>query len=328
MKSLPRWTGLATLLVLLQLPAPAEERILAQAKDFKVTQEDLDNSFIVYRATLAAQGRDLAEQMRPTIERQLVEKIALTRVLVGRSNESDRKTAKEKTDKMLAAEKERSKTQARYEAQVRALGMAPDDFEKQLLERAICEQVLERELRPTLGVTPERVRAFYDQNLGRFKQPDRIRLCQVVLSLKSPTGNELGETERTEKKALAQRIVERVRKGEELEALARQYSDDPAGRDRGGEYIFPMGRMIPEFESAVTSLETNKVSEVITTPNALHVVKVLARVPSEQVPFEQVEPQIRAAIELEETNKVLPDYQKRLFTEVGVVFTMPEPKQR
>jgi hypothetical protein len=51
-------------------------------------------------------------------------------------------------------------------------------------------------------------------------------------------------------------------------------------------------------------------------------------VPSEQVPFEQVEPQIRAAIELEETNKVLPDYQKRLFTEVGVVFTMPEPKQR
>lgn len=55
---------------------------------------------------------------------------------------------------MLAAEKERSKSQARYEAQVAVLGMAPDDFEKQLLERAICEQVLERELRPTLGVTP------------------------------------------------------------------------------------------------------------------------------------------------------------------------------
>jgi peptidyl-prolyl cis-trans isomerase C len=328
MKSLPRWTGLLTLLALLQLPALAEERILARAKDFKVTQEDLDSSFIVYRATLAAQGRDLAEQMRPTIERQLVEKMALTRVLVARANETDRKTAKEKTDKMLTAEKERSKSQARYEAQVRALGMAPDDFEKQLLERAICEQVLERELRPTLGVTPERVRAFYDENLGRFKQPDRIRLCQVVLSLKSPAGNDLGDSERTEKKALAQRIVDRARKGEELEALARQYSDDAAGRERGGEYLFPIGRMIPEFESAVTSLETNKVSEVIATPNALHVVKVLSRVPSEQVPFEQVEPQIRAAIELEETNKVLPDYQKRLFTEVGVVFTMPEPKQR
>jgi peptidyl-prolyl cis-trans isomerase C len=328
MKSLPRWTGLLTLLALLQLPALAEERILARAKDFKVTQEDLDSSFIVYRATLAAQGRDLAEQMRPTIERQLVEKMALTRVLVARANETDRKTAKEKTDKMLTAEKERSKSQARYEAQVRALGMAPDDFEKQLLERAICEQVLERELRPTLGVTPERVRAFYNENLGRFKQPDRIRLCQVVLSLKSPAGNDLGDSERTEKKALAQRIVDRARKGEELEALARQYSDDAAGRERGGEYLFPIGRMIPEFESAVTSLETNKVSEVIATPNALHVVKVLSRVPSEQVPFEQVEPQIRAAIELEETNKVLPDYQKRLFTEVGVVFTMPEPKQR
>lgn len=150
----------------------------------------------------------------------------------------------------------------------------------------------------------------------------------MVLSLKSPTGNELGEGERADKKALAQRIVDRVRKGEELEALARQYSDDAPGRERGGEYIFPIGRMIPEFESAIVSLETNKVSEVIATPNALHVVKVLSRVPSEQVPFEQVEPQIRAGMELEETNKVLPDYQKRLFTEVGVVFTMPDPKQR
>lgn len=328
MKSTLRWVTLTLVTLLLGASSPAADRVLAKAKDFQITQEDLDNAFVVYRASLAIQGRDVPEQQRANVERQLVEKMALTRLLLGRANDSDRKNAKEKVEKLLAAEKEKAKSQARYEAQIRALGMAPEDFEKQLHERAVCEQVIERDLKPTLGITPEKVRAFYDQNNPRFQQPDRLRLRQVVLALKQPNGAELSDTEKADKQALARKLVERARKGEELAALAREFSDDPSGRDRGGEYVFPLGRMIPEFENAVTRLATNTISDVIQTPAALHVVQVVARIPSEVVPFEQVEPQIRSALELEETNRIIPDYQKRLFTEAGVVFSLPPARER
>lgn len=328
MKSTLRWVTLTLVTLLLGASSLAADRVLAKAKDFQITQEDLDNAFVVYRASLAIQGRDVPEQQRANVERQLVEKMALTRLLLGRANDSDRKNAKEKVEKLLAAEKEKAKSQARYEAQIRALGMAPEDFEKQLHERAVCEQVIERDLKPTLGITPEKVRAFYDQNNPRFQQPDRLRLRQVVLALKQPNGAELSDTEKADKQALARKLVERARKGEELAALAREFSDDPSGRDRGGEYVFPLGRMIPEFENAVTRLATNTISDVIQTPAALHVVQVVARIPSEVVPFEQVEPQIRSALELEETNRIIPDYQKRLFTEAGVVFSLPPARER
>jgi predicted kinase len=98
--------------------------------------------------------------------------------------------------------------------------MSPEAFEKQLTERAICEEVLDRELRPRLGITPEKVRAHYDANPGNFRQPERIRLQQIVFSLRSPSGVELSETDRLEKKNLATRLSERLRKGEDFATLA------------------------------------------------------------------------------------------------------------
>lgn len=293
---------------------------LASGKGVNVTQEQLDDAFINLRATLATQGKNVPEAQRPALEQQLVEKLALTQILLSKATDDDRQRAKEKVAKLIAEEKTKAKTQARFEAQIRASGMSPESFEKQLNERAICEEVLDRELRPRLGVTGEKVKGFYDANAGEFKQPERLRLQQVVFALRTPSGTPMTEIEKKEKRDLAEQLVARARKGEDFAALARQYSDDPAGRERGGEYLFPVGRMVPEFEAAVLPLATNDVSNVILTPYSYHVVKLLQRMPGEVVPFESVTNQIRMRLELEATQALLPDYQKQLFKDAGVEF--------
>lgn len=298
--------------------ASAESNVLARGEGFVVIQKDLDDAFVNLRGTLASQGRQLQDAQRPAIEQQLVEKLALTQLLLSRATDDDRKKAREKATKLINDEKAKAKSPARFEAQVRAAGLSPDVFEKQLLERAICEEVLDRELRPQLGITPDKVRAFYDQNLANFKQPERVRLLQVVFSFRSTTGVELTEGDKTEKKSLATRIMERAKKGEDIAQLARDFSDDPAGRERGGEYVFPVGRMVPEFEVAIAALATNKVSDVIATPFGYHVVKLMERQPGEQVSFDNVSTNLKARLELEATQAILPTYQKKLFEESKV----------
>ncbi len=235
MKALPLCRLVLLLLAATPLTVRAAEKVLARAKDFEITQTDLDAAFVSLRSTLAAQRKDVPEQQRAAIERQLVDKLVLTQILLRKATDEDRRNAKEKVDRILAAERLKAKSPARFEAQLRAAGMAPEEFEKQILDRAICELVLDRDLRPKLAVTEEKVRAFYDQNPGRFQIPERIRLRQVVFSLRNLAGAELSEPERAEKRTLAGRILERAQKGEDLEQLARLYSDDPPGRDRGGD---------------------------------------------------------------------------------------------
>ncbi|MCC6234169.1 MAG: peptidylprolyl isomerase [Verrucomicrobiales bacterium] len=304
-------------------PATEAATVLARGKDVEVTQEQLDEAFINLRATLAAQGRSMSEAQRPTIERQLIDKLALTQILLGRASEEDRKRATDKVAKLIDEQKTRARTEARFEAQIRASGLTPENFRKQLEERAICEEVLDRELRPKLGVTPEKVRSYFDQNPAEFRQPERLRLRQIVLTLKNASGGDLPDGEKAEKRKLADRLRERLGKGEDIATLAREFSDDPGGRERSGEYVFPVGRMVQELETAVSGLKTNEISPVITTPYAYHLVQVAERLSGELIPFDSVTNRIQIRMELEATQTLLPEYQKQLFEAAKVEMLTP-----
>ncbi|MFC0469020.1 peptidylprolyl isomerase [Halalkalibacter kiskunsagensis] len=73
----------------------------------------------------------------------------------------------------------------------------------------------------------------------------------------------------------AKEVKERSDKGEDFAELASEYSIDPSSKDNGGDlgYI-RKGMMVPEFDSAVFSLEVNKVSDPVETQYGYHIIKV------------------------------------------------------
>ncbi len=295
--------------------------MLARGKGVEVTQDQLDQAFINLRATLAAKGGNVPESQRAEIEKQLTQKIALTQILLGKATEVDRKSAADKVKRLVDEQRAKAGSQSRFEFEIRAAGLSPKTFEKDLLERAVCEEVLDRELRPRLGVTPQKIRSYYDEHSNEFRQPERVRLQQVVLSKRSPEGGELSPDQVQEKQGLAQKLLERLKNGEPVASIARQYSDDPAGREHDGEYVFPVGRMVPELEGAVLTMPTNQLSGIISTPYAFHIVKVLERFPGDLVAFDSVTNRIAVALELQATQEALPAYQQQLFEEAGVKFS-------
>ena len=83
-----------------------------------------------------------------------------------------------------------------------------------------------------------------------------------------------------EAKQKAQSILERARKGEDFAKLARENSDDPGSKDKGGEYdFFSKGRMIPEFETAAFALKPGQISDVVETSFGYHIIKLEERRP-------------------------------------------------
>lgn len=83
----------------------------------------------------------------------------------------------------------------------------------------------------------------------------------------------------------AEQILARLKKGEDFAALARQYSQDPNGKESGGDLgWFPRGVMAPEFEQAAFSLGKNQLSGVVQTQFGFHLIQVLDKVASKEVP--------------------------------------------
>ena len=113
-------------------------------------------------------------------------------------------------------------------------------------------------------------------------------------------------------------LLKRVRAGEDFGKLAKEFSQDPGSKERGGEYVFPRGQMAVEFETAAFSMSVGQISDVVTTKFGYHIIKVLERKAAGKIEFAKVKERVRENLQQEEADKRLPAYLEAVKKEAGV----------
>ena len=74
-------------------------------------------------------------------------------------------------------------------------------------------------------------------------------------------------------KDTADKLYERVRKGESFQSLASQYSTCPS-KSKGGDLgWFKEGQMVPQFENAVRRMGIGSISKPVRTQFGYHIIK-------------------------------------------------------
>ncbi|GMU63814.1 MAG: hypothetical protein AMXMBFR36_00880 [Acidobacteriota bacterium] len=145
-------------------------------------------------------------------------------------------------------------------------------------------------LRATLEVPAADVETWYRENIAEFRRPEEVRARHILVNI----------DENREEAAAARRMDEvraKLAGGASFEQLAREYSDDPASRERGGDLdYFGRGRMIREFEDAAFGGEVGQVVGPVRTSYGLHLIEVLDRRAGGETPLVEAEPRIRARL--------------------------------
>ena len=93
--------------------------------------------------------------------------------------------------------------------------------------------------------------------------------------------------------AKANDILKQVEAGGDFAALAKQHSDDPGSKDKGGVYESVVrGQMVPAFEQAAFSLKPMEVGNLVKTEYGFHILQVLEKEQAKLKPFEEVKAEL------------------------------------
>ena len=131
-----------------------------------------------------------------------------------------------------------------------------------------------------------KAREIYEIDHEKYKAPAEVRLSDIAVEIKG-RGDDAAL-------ARAREARQRVMSGEDFGKVAREYSDDPTTRDKGGALPFvSRDRLDKPYADGVFALQrVGEVSQPIKAPAAYHVVRLEERRPPRQLSFDEA----RAAI--------------------------------
>ena len=294
---------------------------VASGKGFEIKRSQVDDAYLNYSASIAARGGAVREADRADIRSNLLEHLVINKLLLQRANADDRTEAQTLVDKEFAGARSNAPSQQAFDAQIKATGMTLDQLRTQAVDEQTCQHVVVRENTNSIKIEDADINKFYDDNPSKFEMPEQVRAAHILISTQDPaTHQPLPPDLKKEKEKLANDLRARAMKGEDFGALAKQYSDDPGSKDKGGEYTFPRGRMVPEFEAAAFSLQTNQISALVETQYGYHIIKLLEKMPASKKTLDETAPRIREYLTSVQVKKQVPAYLAKLKADADVKY--------
>lgn len=166
-------------------------------------------------------------------------------------------------------------------ARAEGIDQKPDTrLQLKLARYSILFQQMETKLEDDAKMTDDDVKKFYDENKanGQLDQVHVQHILFATVPIPSPTDPTGGKPDPAAKKKLAEEVLERVKKGEDFGELAKQYSDDPGSKDKGGDLDWsPRYKFVPQFEDAAWKLQPGEVSDVVESDFGYHIIKMIER---------------------------------------------------
>jgi peptidyl-prolyl cis-trans isomerase C len=296
---------------------PASNAVVARGKSFQITRSQLDQEVARAEAQVTNGGRQLFREEMSQVPRRVLEQLINIQLIEAEATATDRAAGKEQAQKRLAAAKAKAGSEQAFDQQLKRLGTTPAELLAKWTEALTADTVLKREIKIT--VTDQDVRKEYDANPNQFQAPETVRVSHILLATRNrQTGAPLPPDQQAAKRKQAEDILKRARAGEDFAKLAAEFSDDSVSKDKGGEYTFSRGEMLPEVENAAFALTPNQISDIVTSAYGFHIIKLNEKIPAHQVKFADAAADIKTALTEQAIQKQFPDYIAKLQKEAGV----------
>lgn len=324
-------TAAATSTSKVQTVSTNGESVWAEGDGLRITASAVNAKVSRSFAEAAAAGRSLSDRDLTALRGRTLDTLIFVQLVLRRADQGDTNRALFETKSRIDGMIKNAPSADAFFRTLAQAGYTEESFRREKFEEALVVNIIDREVKNRIRIPDSEIQGYYDSDDTRWKKPDQVKAAQIFFATINAENREKLPTDVIEaKKKKAEATLAQLQAGTNFTTLAKQLSEDPTSRERGGEYVFQKGQMFPEFEKAVWDLKPGTLhSQVVTTQFGFHVFKKLEEVPARIIPLAEVTEQIRDLMIQRDMEVRIPEYGDRLRAEAHVKLLpgAPQPFQ-
>jgi len=313
---------LALLLPLL-LAAPASarvvEKIAAVVGEDIVLSSEVEEHASPFMQEIAAMPNPTQRAARASaLRREILERLVDERLIIQQAAELKLSVSSEDVDRSIEQIKKENGglTDAQLTAELVKAGQSMASYRQEIKKQILRYRVLNIAVGSKVTVSDTDVQSYYD---GHMKSGDHVQVKASHIFVAIPENADAVTLKAKEK--FAQDLLERAKGGDDFAKLAKDFSQDPATRDEGGDLGYFGRDMLPKpIEEMVFSMKIGEVRGPVRADRGFHVIKLIDRRVKEVKPLAEVREELRNQLRQKEmerqTKNYLNDLRKRTLVDV------------
>ena len=192
------------------------------------------------------------------------------------------------------------------ESSMHGQGVASEsELRAKVAARLQQEKWIEAQIAPMIRTSDEEARAWFDQNAASMAMSERVEVRHIFMAAMDHPQSEIDAK-------LSAALPDLRAQRKDFATLARELSDDPASKDRGGSLGWMSKARLPtDFATAAFSLPIGQPA-IVRSSLGSHLVEVTARKPAEAANFDEMKPEVIAAIEAIKRRYAVTELRKKI----------------
>jgi peptidyl-prolyl cis-trans isomerase D len=163
-----------------------------------------------------------------------------------------------------------------------------DSYKTEPKRKAVYLRFTPEMYQSKVTLTDSEIKDYFEANPGEFDTPKTVEASHILIRVAQDAKPDV--VEKAREKALM--VLKKAREGKDFSELAKQYSDDPGGKNGGHLGAFKRDAMVEPFAEKAFSMNPGEISDPVRTQFGFHIIKVEKVNAATTVTFEQARPKI------------------------------------
>jgi peptidyl-prolyl cis-trans isomerase SurA len=312
--------GAAALVLLATGPAQARvvEKIAAVVGDEVVLLSEVEQQAAPFMQQIAAITNTTERAARAAaLRREVLDRLIDEHLIEQQATELKLSVSSEDIDRTIEEiKKEHGLSDAQLAQELRTQQMDMKAYRMMLKEQIKRMRVINVAVGSKVTVSDNDVQGYYDRHI-KSGNNTQVKASHIFIAIpeKADAATVIA------KEAVARKLLNRAKAGEDFATLAKEFSEDPATRTEGGDLGYFGKDMLPKpIEEMVFSMAVGEVRGPIRADRGFHVIKLVDKRAKDVKPLSDVKEEIRGQLRQKEmerqTKNYLTELRKRTLVDV------------